>query len=199
MYSHSFLNLALAIVAEATENLDDDPREETVLELLPRARQRREHADAYMKLLFRYGGALIGKKKWKTSCLTKSLSEYLTTADEAFLWLCIDTYLPIYNPQNIHDTNREVQQTLMVSNHAMANNKENMVSKTANGNRYGWTTAGIQEYNKYCHEIVHERHEYGKTFDDAFLTHCQEHTSPTKKTVARPRTPPIQAWNCLAL
>ena len=191
--------MASAIVAEATEKLQDDHHEETVLELLPRARKRREHADAYMKLLFRYGGAVIGKKKWKTSCLTKSLSEYLTTADEAFLWLCIDTYLPIYNELNINNSNREFQQTLMVSNNAIANNKEKMVSKAANGNRFGWTTAGIQECNKYCHEILRERREYGKPFDDAFLTHCQEHTSPTKNNVARPRTPPIKAWNCLAL
>ena len=116
-----------------------------LLQLFPLARERRINEQECMQMLFRYGGALIGKKKWKTNCLTKKFSDYVTTADEAFLWLCLDTYLPICNPDNVRNANREIQQTFMISNQELERNKENNVAKTANGNRYGWTAEAIHQ------------------------------------------------------
>ena len=170
-----------------------------LLQLFPLARERRMNEQECMQMLFRHGGALIGKKKWKTNCLTKKFSDYVTTADEAFLWLCLDTYLPICNPDNVRNANREIQQTFMISNQDLERNKENNVAKTANGNRYGWTAEAIRTHNRCCQAILRERDTCGKGFDAAFLQHCQEHIVPPKRTVVREKTPPIKAWNCLEL
>ena len=187
-------------VHQDSEELGKAKKEEPLLSLLAKARERRQNANEYMKLLFKYGGALIGKKKWKTNSLTKRFSDYVTIADEAFLWLCIDTYLPLYNPNNKHKANPEKQMILMVSNHATADtNKHTEKPRTASGNRYGWTTAGIQEFNKYCEAISAERRMSSNKFEDDFLTHCQANTLPKNKTNTGPKKPQIKAWNCLAL
>ena len=168
--------------------------------VLAEARERRQNASKYMKLLFEYGGALIGKKKWKTNSLTKHFSDYVTVTDEAFLWLCIDTYLPLYNPADKHKANPEIKRILMVSNHATDMlDKATEKPKTASGNRYGWTTMGIQLFNKYCEDIMEERRMSSNQFDDDFLTYCQTNTLPHKRTAAEQKKTPIKAWNCLAL
>ena len=186
-------------VRHNSEEHEHAKKQEPLLSLLDKARERRQNAEEYMKLLFRYGGALIGKKKWKTNSLTKRFSDYVTIADEAFLWLCIDTYLPVYNRVDKYNANPAVKRILMVSNQATENNKDKAKPRTASGNRYGWTTAGIQEFNKYCEAIADERTMSSNKFEDDFLEYCQTNTLPQHRPNTGPKTPPIKAWNCLAL
>ena len=101
--------ISQALVTERTEN-------RTSLTYIADARERRKDLQAYTKLLMAYGGALVGINDWKKQHLTASFSKYVTIADEAFLWLCLDTYLPLYNPTNIDSINPTDGHILMVSN-----------------------------------------------------------------------------------
>ena len=185
---------------------------ESELQFIVDARVRRRNPSAYTTLLRRYGGALIGINIWKKQHLTSSFSDYVTTADEAFLWLCLDTYLPIYNRNDIGDINPTDGDILMVSNkdsgsdssltptsptsdkEAVFNTRQ--TSPTANGNRYGWTKEGILRYNRYFRSIAEER-EHDTTFDAFFLKKCQENATPAQtKYVSKQHETPTFAFNC---
>ena len=186
---------------------------ESELQFIGDARVRRRNPSAYTTLLRKCGGALIGTNIWKKQHLTSSFSDYVTTADEAFLWLCLDTYLPIYNRNDIGDINPTHGGILMVSNkdsgsessltpssptsdeEAVFNTRQ--TSPTANGNRCGWTKEGIMRYNRYFSEISQERRS-DTTFDAFFLKQCQENATPAQsKTVSKNNERPMLAFNCL--
>ena len=186
---------------------------ESTLQFIAAARERRRNQKAYTTLLRAYGGALVGINVWKKQHLTSSFSEYVTIADEAFLWLCLDTYLPIYNRNDIGSINPTDGAILMVSNKDSGSNisvtpskptvSEDAVSNTrqtsptANGNRYGWTKEGIMRYNRYFASIAQERRS-DTTFDTFFLQQCQEHATPAQtKTVSKNQETPTFAFNCL--
>ena len=181
---------------------------ESSLQFIAEARERRSNELAYATLLQAYGGALVGINLWKKQHLTSSFSEYVTIADEAFLWLCLDTYLPIYNRNDIGDINPTEGGILMVSNKdsgldnpATPVREKDVVntrktSPTANGNRYGWTKEGILRYNHYFSQITQERSR-DTTFDAYFLKKCQENATPAQtKYVSKQHETPTFAFNC---
>ena len=88
----------------------------------------------YAKLMKAYGGALIVINDWKKKHLTESFSHYVTVADEAFLWLCLDTYLPIYNPTDVDCINPTDGHILMVSNKDTGVSKNSATPLTPTGN-----------------------------------------------------------------
>ena len=186
---------------------------ESSLQFIAEARERRRNKLAYATLLQAYGGALVGINLWKKQHLTSSFSEYVTIADEAFLWLCLDTYLPIYNRNDIGAINPTGGAILMVSNKDsgldnpgtpvrpnvsekdLTNTRK--TSPTANGNRYGWTKEGIMRYNHYFRRISEERSD-DTTFDTFFLKKCQENATPAQtKHVSKQQEIPTFAFNCL--
>jgi len=188
---------------DARQNTEETNAKErrALLELICNARRRRyAHGDEYNELLHRYGGALIGKKKWKTNCLTHRFSDYTTVADEAFLWLCLDTHLPVYNPSNIGNANSVQKKQMMVSvkKNKQANdleNKENVT--TANGNRFGWTHDAINKYNKYFKSIAEEREAMSETFDEAFVRYCNDKASNKDSASTTVRKEIVTACHCL--
>ncbi len=185
----------------------------TSLAYIADARERRRNVTAYTKLLKIYGGAIIGIKEWKTKHLIASFSEYVTVADEAFLWLCLDTYLPIYNIGNIDEINPTDGQILMVSHKDTGNynsttpstpngntgtTKQKLnTSPTATGNRYGWTKEGILRYNHYFRAIAQERKEFNN-FDAHFIQECLANASPIQTSMShQKKVLPTLACNCL--
>ena len=197
-------DLSLALLQDA---------DESSLQFIAEARVRRQNQSAYATLLQAYGGALVGVNIWKKKHLTSPFSEYVTIADEAFLWLCLDTYLPIYNRNDIGDINPTDGGILMVSNKDTGCEKiatplkptvsqtpvsnTRQTSPTANGNRYGWTKEGILRYNRYFQSISHERRE-NTTFDTFFLQQCQKDATPARtKTLSKTQETPMVAFNCL--
>ena len=184
------------------------------LEFIAEARERRRQPRAYAKLMKAYGGALIGINDWKKKHLTESFSHYVTVADEAFLWLCLDTYLPIYNPVDVDCINPTDGHILMVSNKDTGVSKNSATpltptgndgitqktpktSPTANGNRYGWTKDGILQHNQYFKAIERERKEI-TNFDAHFLKECQQNANTMQSTAQQIRETPTLALNCLS-
>ena len=100
------------------------------LDLIDEARARRSAAPAYCQLLHTYGSALVGKKTWKKKHLIEHFSDYVSVADEAFLWLCLDTYLPRWNRNEVDKTNDE---TVLILSQKFPLEKGHKI-KTANGN-----------------------------------------------------------------
>ena len=203
LHSHLILQ---ALLTARTEN-------RTLLTYISDARERRKDLQAYTKLLMAYGGALVGINDWKKQHLTASFSKYVTIADEAFLWLCLDTYLPLYNPTNIDSINPTDGHILMVSNkdsgldnsatpltptsNDSIKTKTRNTSPTANGNRYGWTKEGILRYNRYFTAIEQERKVH-TNFDAYFLKECQANATPAQTTTAQKiQETPTFALNCL--
>ncbi len=194
--------------------LRDHTKNNTSLVFIADARERRRNVTAYSKLMMIYGGALIGIKDWKAKHLTASFSQYVTVADEAFLWLCLDTYLPIYNMGNIGDINPNDGQVLMMSHKDTGNDNSATpstptgntgttkqkfnTSPTATGNRYGWTKEGIMRYNHYFRAITQERKEFNN-FDAYFLEVCQANATPLQTPRSQQNKElPALACNCLA-
>ena len=172
---------------------ENDPRE--WIDLLDEARGRRAAAPAYCKVLYQYGSALVGKRTWKKKHLVAHFSDYVSVADEAFLWLCLDTYLPRWNKGNNERNGQDNEQVLVLSQKFLKDKGHNV--KTANGNRCGWTREGIDKFNYYFGQIRHERQRHNRAFDVSFKTYCQEVASTRRVVARRVEDNYPTAYNCL--
>ena len=143
---------------------------------------RRLQAHAYTWLLEKYGPAIVGKRTWRTKHHKVKFSKLATVADEAFMWLCIETYSPHGRIAHVAASTSP----LMMSPPTRANKDKSsslrVMTQTSNTRkgRCGWTNEGINLYNFHFKAIQLDRSKYGDDFDTAMMEHFQE-TIDSKK------------------
>ena len=96
---------------------------------------------AYIELLDCLVRAVVGRKRYVENRMTKPLSEWFTYTDEAFLLLCLESYVPKWNRAWARQQ-QEGQQNVTA-----ADEEDARYTGKAKGLKRGWTDEGKEQMN----------------------------------------------------
>jgi hypothetical protein len=115
---------------------------------------------AYVELIDCLARAVVGRKVYMDNRMTKPLSEWFTYTDEAFLLLCLESYVPKWN--RAWARQEEGQQNL-----AAVDEDARYTGKTK-GTKLGWTKDGLECMNALMIDVARDRQANGAHFDNIF-------------------------------
>jgi len=115
---------------------------------------------AYIELIDCLARAVVGRKVYMDNRMTKPLSEWFTYTDEAFLLLCLESYVPKWN--RAWARQEEGQQNL-----AAVDEDARYTGKTK-GTKLGWTKDGLERMNALMIDVARDRQANGAHFDNIF-------------------------------
>ena len=118
---------------------------------------------AYDVLLDCLVRAVVGRKVYMSNRMTKPLSEWFTYTDEAFLLLCLESYVPKWN----RAWSRKREEGLHTGVTTVAEDAK--YTGKGKGTKLGWTKAGLERMNALMIDVARDRHRYGAGFDNMVL------------------------------
>jgi hypothetical protein len=145
-----------------TDNILDVANREFCLANISGMRKIASRA-AYMELVDCLARAVVGRKVYMESRMTKPLSEWFTCTDEAFLLLCLESYVPKWNrawaqqqqqPEGAPEQNVEYEDARYTGR--------------TKGTKLGWTKEGLERMNALMIDVVRDRQANGTHFDNIF-------------------------------
>lgn len=123
-----------------------------------------------MELLDCLVRAVVGRKVYIDSRMTKPLSEWFTLTDEAFLLLCLESYVPKWN--------REWAQSSCAPVAAAARQQEEgeqtvgdedaLYTGKSRGTKRSWSKDGLERFNGLMIDVYRDRQANGANFDNIF-------------------------------
>jgi hypothetical protein len=117
---------------------------------------------AYIELLDCLVRAVVGRKRYVENRMTKPLSEWFTYTDEAFLLLCLESYVPKWNRAWVR------QQQEGQENMTAADEEDARYTGKAKGLKRGWTDEGKERMNALLVDVARDRQANGENFDIMF-------------------------------
>ena len=103
---------------------------------------------AYIKLIDCLARAVVGRKVYMENRMATPLSEWFTYTDEAFLLLCLESYVPKWN-------RTWAQQEEGQRNVAAADEDARYTGKTK-GTKLGWTKEGLERMNALMIDVARD-------------------------------------------
>ena len=129
---------------------------------------RKIKTKAYVQLLDCLGRAVVGRKVYIENRMNRPLSEWFTLTDEAFLLLCLESYVDKWNrewaqappadaaPQQQQDGGQEVD------------NDEARYTGRSQGTKRSWSKEGLERFNGLMVDVFRDRQVNGAKFDVIF-------------------------------
>jgi len=114
---------------------------------------------AYVELIDCLARAVVGRKVYMDNRMTKPLSEWFTYTDEAFLLLCLESYVTKWNWAWAQ---QEGQQNV-----AAVDEDARYTGKTK-GTKLGWTKDGLERMNALMIDVARDRQANGLHFNNIF-------------------------------
>ena len=115
---------------------------------------------AYVELIDCLARAVVGRKVYMDNRMTKPLSEWFTYTDEAFLLLCLESYVPKWN--RAWARQEEGKQNL-----AVVDEDARYTGKTK-GTQLGWTKDGLDCMNALMIDVARDRQANWAHLDNIF-------------------------------
>ena len=156
-----------------TDNILNETQREFHLPSI-RGMKRIASLPAYIELLNCLVRAMVGKKVYVKNRMTKPLSEWFTRTDEAFLLLCLESYVGKWNqewmranlvlaapPQPPQQQEGEQKQG--------EDCKEALYTGRSQGTKCSWSNEGLEHFNALMVDVYRDRQENGTSFDFVFI------------------------------
>jgi hypothetical protein len=120
--------------------------------------------DAYIDFLDTTIKAVVGYSKYKENRTTRPFSEWCTHTDEAFLMLCMETYL------------RKWEHEWRVEKYGQPRNLdqldparfESLYTAASQGTKRSWSAEGMERFNTLMINVFRDRRDNGRLFDEIF-------------------------------
>jgi hypothetical protein len=116
---------------------------------------------AYVELLDCLARAVVGRTVYMKNRTTTPLSEWFSYTDEAFLLLCLESYVPKWN--RAWARQQEGQNVA-----AAADEEDARYTGKAKGTKLGWTDEGKERMNALMIDVARDRQANGTHFDIIF-------------------------------
>jgi hypothetical protein len=118
---------------------------------------------AYIELLDCLARAVVGRKRYMENRTTTPLSEWFTYTDEAFLLLCLESYVPKWNRAWARQQQQGQQQNVTA-----ADEEDARYTGKSKGLKRGWTDEGKERMNALLIDVARDRQANGENFDIIF-------------------------------
>jgi hypothetical protein len=134
---------------------------------------------AYMELLDCLARAVVGRKVYMESRMTKPLSEWFTYTDEAFLLLCLESYVPKWN-------RAWAQQRQQQEGEQNVEYEDARYTGKTKGTKLGWTKEGLERMNALMIDVVRDRVANGEHFNNIFKEEMIKRYNKEKDNMRNP-------------
>ncbi len=132
--------------------------------------RRIQSRPAYLELVYCLARAVVGRKVYIENRMTQPLSEWFTLTDEAFLLLCLESYVPKWNRAWTQQDSLAVPPAAARQQEGEQNegNEEAKYTGRSRGTKRSWSKEGLQRYNALMVDEYCDREKNGTNFDDIF-------------------------------
>ena len=145
-----------------------------------------------MELLDCLVRAVVGRKVYIDSRMTKPLSEWFTLTDEAFLLLCLESYVPKWNRGWAKSSRAPVAAAAAAAERQQEEGEQTVGDEDAlytgksRGTKRSWSKDGLERFNGLMIDVYRDRKANGANFDNIFREEM------IKGSMANKTTPQIQ-------
>ena len=132
--------------------------------------RRIQSRPAYLELVDCLARAVVGRKVYIEKRMTQPLSEWFTLTDEAFLLLCLESYVPKWNRAWTQQASLAVPPAAArrQEGEQKEGNDEAKYTGRSRGTKRSWSKEGLQRYNALMVDVYCDREKNGTNFDDIF-------------------------------
>ncbi|KAI2505583.1 hypothetical protein MHU86_8825 [Fragilaria crotonensis] len=126
---------------------------------------------AYVELLDCLARAVVGRKVYVDNRMTKPLSEWFTLTDEAFLLLCLESYVPKWNREWAQSSRAPIAAAAAAERQQEGEQKEGdgedaLYTGRSRGTKRSWSKDGLERFNGLMIDVY--RQANGANFDNIF-------------------------------
>jgi hypothetical protein len=121
---------------------------------------------AYVELLDCLVRAVVGRKVYIDSRMTKPLSEWFTLTDEAFLLLCLESYVPKRNREWAQSSRAPVAAAAarqQEEGEQTVGNEDALYTGKSRGTKRSWSKDGLERFNGLMIDVYRDRQANGPT------------------------------------
>jgi hypothetical protein len=150
-----------------TDNILEVTNQEFRLESITGMRSIASRA-AYIELLDCLARSVVGRKVYMDNRMTKPLSEWFSYTDEAFLLVCLESYVPKWNRAWARRQREGGQQQNAAAAEDEEQDEDARYTGKAKGTKLGWTDEGKERMNALMIDVARDRQANGPHFDIIF-------------------------------
>ena len=125
---------------------------------------------AYVELLDCVVRAVVGRKVYIDSRMTKPLSEWFTLTDKAVLFLCLESYVPKWNREWAQSSRAPVAAAAAAARQQKGEQKvgdeDALYTGKSRGTKRSWSKDGLERFNGLMIDVYRDRQANGANFDN---------------------------------
>ena len=129
---------------------------------------RKTKTKAYVQLLDCLGRAVVGRKVYIENRMSRPLSEWFTLTDEAFLLLCLESYVDKWKQEWAQAPPADEAPQQQQDGGQQVDNDEARYTGRSQGTKRSWSKEGLERFNGLMVDVFRDRQVNGAHFDVIF-------------------------------